>query len=234
MLTIASRDSSRFCDGTSRRSFIRIGGLALGGASLPQVLRAGAASENGPLGHKAVIMIFLPGGPPHQDMFDLKMEAPSDIRGEFSPIRTNVPGIQICEQFPKLAAMMDKLAIIRSIVGASGRHDAQQCMTGRDINNAPAGGWPSLGAAVSQIRRGANATTPPFVGLSPKCGHDEWGDPGQPGYLGPAHSAFMPFRGAGKDDMTLQNISLERLGDRQGLLSSFDQLRRNVDPSGMK
>ena len=103
MLTIlGSRHKHPFCDGITRRSFLRIGGLALGGLTLPQILRAEAASGvRNP--HKAVIMIFLPGGPPHQDMFDLKMDAPAEIRGEFKPIKTNVPGIEICEHLPRIA-----------------------------------------------------------------------------------------------------------------------------------
>src|SRR5919205_685517 len=127
MLTIFGPKTGRFCDGVTRRDFLRIGGLALGGLSLPQILRAEAASGTGK-SHKAVIMIFLPGGPSHQDMFDLKMDAPSEIRGEFRPISTKVPGIQICEHMPRIAGVMDKLAIIRSIVGARDNHDAFQCL----------------------------------------------------------------------------------------------------------
>ncbi|MCB1236522.1 MAG: DUF1501 domain-containing protein, partial [Verrucomicrobiae bacterium] len=101
MLTIVGQHSEPFCDGLSRRSFLRIGGLALGGAGLPQILAADAAAGRAPkpLNHKAVIMIYLPGGPPHQDMWDLKPDAPSEYRGEFSPIKTKVPGIEICEEF---------------------------------------------------------------------------------------------------------------------------------------
>src|SRR6267143_5907533 len=106
MLTIYG-GKSRFCDGVSRRSFLKIGALGLGGLTLPQLLRAESAGGV-KMGHKAVIMIFLPGGPSHQDMFDLKMDAPSEIRGVFKPIETNVPGIQICEHLPLLAGMMDK------------------------------------------------------------------------------------------------------------------------------
>src|SRR5690349_21713641 len=97
MLTIYGNNKGRFCDGFSRRDFLRIGGLALGGLSLPEVLRAEAGTGKRGISHKAVIMIFLPGGPSHQDMFDLKMDAPSEVRGEFKPIGTNVDGIQITE-----------------------------------------------------------------------------------------------------------------------------------------
>src|SRR5678815_2243644 len=122
MLTIYG-SNQRFCDGVSRRNFLKIGALGLGGLALPQLLAAESASGIR-RSHKAVIMVFLPGGPSHQDMFDLKMDAPSEIRGEFKPIATNVPGIQICEHLPLLAGMMDKLALIRSMVGALDDHDA--------------------------------------------------------------------------------------------------------------
>ncbi len=125
MLTIFGSQPQRsgYCDGVSRRNFLKIGALSLGGLSLPQILQAEAASGI-KRSHKAVIMIFLPGGPSHQDMFDLKMDAPSEVRGEFKPISTNVPGIQICEHLPLLAKQMDKATIIRSMVGAFDDHDA--------------------------------------------------------------------------------------------------------------
>src|SRR5262245_52535360 len=115
MLTIFAPQSgqSGFCDGVSRRNFLRIGALGLGGLALPDLLRAESASGIR-RSHKAVIMIFLPGGPSHQDMFDLKMDAPSEVRGEFRPIATSVPGIQICEHLPRLAKIADKYTIIRS------------------------------------------------------------------------------------------------------------------------
>ena len=113
MLTIPGQ-SFRFCDGVTRRNFLQIGALGLGGLALPDLLRAEAQSGIRS-SHKAIIMIYLPGGPPHQDMFDLKLDAPSEIRGEFRPLKTNVSGIQICEHLPKLASIMDKFAIVRSI-----------------------------------------------------------------------------------------------------------------------
>src|SRR2546425_9422677 len=125
MLTVFAKTASsrRYCDGISRRNFLRIGALGLGGLALPQLLQAEAASGIR-RSHKAVIMLFLPGGPSHQDMFDLKTDAPSEVRGEFRPIATNVPGIQICEHLPRLAKLADKFTIIRSMVGAEDRHDA--------------------------------------------------------------------------------------------------------------
>ncbi len=232
MLTIPGRPLHGFCDGLSRRSFLKIGGLALGGLTLPQIMQAQAASGSRH-SHKGIIMIFLPGGPPHQDFFDLKMDAPSEVRGEFRPIRTNVSGIEICEHFPGLAQRMDKLVPIRSIVGASGAHDAFECQTGRRRRGPqPAGGWPSLGSVLSKLEGAAHPAMPPFVGLAPKMGHMEWADPGQPGYLGVAHAPFKPS-GEGKEDMVLNGVTLDRLSDRKALLTSFDNFRREADASGM-
>ena len=240
MLTIfGDRSDSGFCDRLPRRTFLSIGGLAMGGLSLPQILQAEAGTENrgeptprSGRSHKAIIMIFLPGGPPHQDMFDLKMDAPSEIRGEFKPIPTNVPGIEICELFPRLAGMMDKFTIIRSIVGATGGHDSFQCMVGRNNKNQPQGGWPCIGSNLSSIEGPVDPSMPPFVGLAPPMGHKEWADAGQSGYLGIAHSPFKPS-GPGKTDMVLDGVTLERLSDRKGLLASFDRFRRSADSSGV-
>src|SRR4249919_615141 len=122
MLSISSRTpSGSFCDGLSRRSFLRIGAMGMGCLSLSQVLRAEAQAGRGK-SQKALIMIYLPGGPPHQDMYDIKTEAPSEIRGEFSEIATSVPGIRICELLPGMAKMADKLVFVRSLVGAKDRH----------------------------------------------------------------------------------------------------------------
>ena len=227
----AGGNGGGFCDGIARRDFIRIGAMGVGGMTLANLLEAEARAGIGS-SHKAVINIFLPGGPPHQDMFDLKLDAPREIRGEFKPISTNVPGLQICEEFPRMARMMDKFTVIRSIVGATGGHDAEQCMNGRSPRNQPPGGWPSIGSILSKLKGPVKPDMPPFVGLSPKTGHIQWSDPGKAGYLGPAHAAFKPSAD-GKEDMTLNGITLERLSDRKKLLQSFDQLRRDVDNSGL-
>ena len=231
MLTIYGQ-RSRFCDGISRRNFLRIGALGLGGLSMSQLFQAEAKSgARNP--HKAVIMIFLPGGPSHQDMFDLKMDAPSEIRGEFKPISTKVPGIQICEHLPKIASLMDKLAIIRSMVGAEDNHYAFQCLTGHHMRGQPPGGWPALGSVLSRLEGPVNNAVPPFVGLSPKMGHVPWSDAGTPGFLGVAHAPFKPNAGAGQGDMVLNGVTLDRLSDRKSLLTGFDQFRRDLDANGL-
>jgi hypothetical protein len=231
MLTINGHSHGRFCDGVARRDFLRIGGLALGGLSLPQILRAESASGV-KKSHKAVIMIFLPGGPSHQDIFDLKMDAPSEVRGEFKPIGTNVAGIQITEHLPKLAKMMDRCTLIRSMSNCDERHDAFQCLTGRDFKNQPQGGWPAFGSVVAKVQGATDSSVPPFVGLAPKMGHMEWARTGEPGFLGIKHAPFEPNKGSGNDDMTLNGVTLDRLADRRSLLTSFDSFRRDMDRSG--
>ncbi len=224
-LTLRGPRGGGFCDGVSRREFLRVGGLGLGGFSLSSLLRAEAqAGASG--SHKAVIMVFLAGGPPHQDMFDLKPDAPAEIRGEFKPIPTNVPGIEICEHLPRLAKMTDKLAILRTIVGARGEHAAVQCLSGYSEQESQlAGGRPALGSILSKLQGPVHSDMPPFIGLSPRTQHAPWGDPGHPGYLGLAHAAFSP-NGSDMESLKLQGISTERFADRRALLRTFDGMRR--------
>ena len=217
----------RLCDRLPRRSFLQIGGLALGGLSLPQILKAQQQSGESS-SHKAVIMIFLAGGPPHQDMFDLKPDAPVEVRGEFDPIATNVPGIQISELMPKVAGMMDKFAVIRSLVGSEGRHDSFECCTGRHFRSSqPQGGWSALGSTLSKLHGPVDPAVPPYVDLSHKMAHNPWNLKG-PGYLGMAHAPFRPD-GQAMKNMTPNGVSSARLNSRSSLLSQLDQFRRNVD-----
>ncbi len=229
MLSVLGR-SYHHCDQLSRRSFLQLGGLALGGLSLPQLLRA-EAQAGITNSHKSIIMIFLSGGPPHQDLVDLKPDAPAEIRGEFQPISTSVPGIQICELLPGLAKRMDRLAIIRSIVGSEGKHSAYQCMHGRTGLQQPSGGWPSLGSTVSKLQGPTREAMPPFVGLAPKMTVSSWANVGEPGFLGPAHAAFKP-NADGMSSLVLKGMTLEQLGQRRRLLRVFDDLRRDLDASG--
>ena len=230
MLTIRSNSASRFCDGVSRRSFLKIGGLGLGGLALPQLFQA-EAKAGLRHSHKAVIMIYLPGGPPHQDMYDLKNDAPREVRGPFREIPTNVPGIRICEHLPRLAGMMDKLVPIRSIVGAEGGHDNFQCFTGWPTRSQPTGGWPMFGSVIAKLQGPADPAIPPFVGLENKTKHRPY-NLATPGFLGVAHKSFQPD-GDGKTDLVLNDLTVERLADRKGLLASFDHFRRDVDGSGL-
>jgi hypothetical protein len=239
MLTIFGKPHRRggFCDGFSRRDFLTVGGTLLaGGLSLPRLLAAEAQSGVRS-SHRAVINVYLPGGPPHIDMWDLKPDAPAEIRGEFHPIKTNVSGIDICEHFPRVAQMADKFVFVRSMSGCDGGHDAYQCMTGRKKDARQSSYWPSLGAWVSKVQGPVNPAVPPHISLMYKTGHREWGDPGNGGFLGLAHAPFGVMGGQGQtmksDNLVLKGLTLEQLDDRLGLLRSFDALRHDVDHSGV-
>lgn len=225
-----------FCDNHSRREFLKIGGMAAGGLGFGQLLDLQAQSELGS-SNKSIINIFLPGGPSHLDMFDLKPDAPKEIRGEFKPISTNVPGIQICELFPRLAKMADKYSIIRSIYDSEGQHDCYQCMTGRtkrDANKAPAGGWPSFGSWVSKLQGPRNGV-PANVAMFYPTRFRGWGNPGHGGFIGVEHG---PISLVDKDpnakakNMAIDGLSLDRLADREGLRSALDNFKRTADRTG--
>ena len=120
--------SHRLCDGLSRRDFFRVGGLGLSGLSLTEVLRARAngLEANSP---RSVIMVYLPGGPSHLDTYDLKPNAPAEIRGEFRPIGTTVPGVNICELLPLQAQIADRYAVINGLQCVD-THSAELLMRG--------------------------------------------------------------------------------------------------------
>lgn len=237
MLTIQGTHASRFCDGRTRRDILRIGALGLGGLALPQLLQA-ESSANLRNSKKAIIMIYMAGAPPHQDLWDLKHDAPSNIRTQFEAIPTNVDGIQMCELLPRLAKITDKLALIRSLYGSpNGSHDSFICYTGRpgsslNTTGQPLGGWPSMGAVTAKLMGSRDPSMPPFVGLAPKAGHPPYGSSGKPGFLGAAYGAFNPT-GDAMTDMTLNGITSHRLNERAGLLNSFDHFRRDLDSSGL-
>ncbi|HEX7448877.1 MAG TPA: DUF1501 domain-containing protein [Pirellulales bacterium] len=234
MLTLFGSPVKGFCDGLSRRSFLRIGALGVGAGalSLADLLRAEASSPK-PSRHKAVIHIFLGGGPPHQDMWDIKTEAPAEIRGEFKPIATKTPGIEIGEVFPKIASIMDKCVVIRSVVGSAGPHYAFQCNTGwTEPSLAALGGRPSLGAAAARLQGAVDPSVPPFVGLAARTQHMPWSDCGTPGFLGAAYAPFKPD-GPGMDNMKLNGVTLDRLHDRRRLLTSFDRFQAEMDVRGV-
>jgi hypothetical protein len=243
MFTIPGK-TGRCCDGISRRAFMQIGGLGFGGLTLPQLLRAekqAGVSKS----HKSVIMVLLPGGPSHLDMFDLKPDAPTDIRGEFLPISTNVPGIEICELMPRLAKMADKLVPIRSLVGAPDDHNVHWCVTGweshpeqtgsKERPGYPPGGWPSMGAVVSRMQGSAVPGVPPNVDLSPDYYDARFvksAGLGQAGFLGPAHTA-MEVATVDREHFRMEQASLDRLDDRKALLREFDRFRRTLDSRGV-
>ena len=232
MLTILGpRDrGGSFCDGVSRRNFLKIGALGSFGLTLPRLLeyesQAGISQS-----HKSVILIYLVGGPPHQDMFDLKPDAPVEVAGPHRPIHSNVPGVDICELFPRMAGMMDKFSVIRSLVNAQSGHDAFQCYTGRKPNDpSPAGGWAPLGSLVGKLQGPVHRAAPPFVSMCYECTHGPYNEPG-PGMLGISQASFRPT-GPSREDMQLQGVTYDRLADRKTLLASVDRFRRAADASG--
>src|SRR5437762_2749989 len=192
MLTIWG-EKQRFCDGVTRRGFLKIGAFGAG-LTLAEMLRlrasAGTASST-----KSAIMIYLPGGPSHMDMYDLKPDAPREFRGEFKPIPTNVPGVQVCEHLPLQAKLFDKLAVVRSVVSVD-EHSDSLVMTGYPDRVNRTAEHPSFGAVVSKLRSGAAGAVPPFVSLRGMSRGTE------PGYLGVAHRPFTPS-GPGNADLRL-------------------------------
>lgn len=238
MLTILGKQTASrrgFCDGVSRRNFLTIGGMALGGISLAQALRAESVT-NSSRSHKAIINIYLPGGPPHLDMWDPKPDAPAEVRGELDTIATNVPGIFVSELFPRMAAMMDKFVLVRSLADSDGGHDAYQCMTGRHKGSRqPPGGWPSGGAWVSKMAGQVTPAIPANVALMYQTGHRDWGDTGDGGFLGVAHAPFNLLGREARskpDNMVLRDVTLEKLQDRTALMRSLDRFRRDADQLG--
>jgi len=228
MLTIWG-GKQRFCDGLTRRSFLQIGafgaGLTLAGMLRSRALAGGSTAPTSGSPTKAAIMIYLPGGPSHLDTYDLKPEAPPEFKGEFKPISTNVPGIQICEHMPLQAKMFDKLAVVRSLVSVE-EHSDSLVMTGYSENANRQAHHPSFGAVMSKLRGETNGDVPPYVslrGMSPGT---------EPGYLGIAHRPFTPD-GPGVQNLRLAGgIDGHRTEERKTLLNSFDTVRRDVDASG--
>ena len=221
-------ESQRFCDRFARREFFRIGGLAIGGLTLPSLLQAEQASGGRATG-KSIINIYLPGGPTHLDTFDLKPTAPREIRGEFMPIATNVPGMEICELMPKLAQIGDQFSVIRTISGLREEHAPHQSDSGwSELSLRNMGGRPGIGSVMSKIwgpsQTTPTGTAPTFVDLT------GWT---KPGFTGQVNAGFRPD-GEGRQNLTLnQQVSLRRLDDRKALLGGLDRMQRNADQTGM-
>jgi hypothetical protein len=227
MLTLLGA-AQRFCDGISRRNFLKIGAFGAG-LTLAEMLRAralAAKASGKPASNKAAIMIYLPGGPSHMDTYDLKPDAPKEFRGEFNPIATNVPGIQVCEHMPLQAKMFDKLAVVRSVVSVD-EHSDSLVMTGYPERDNRTANHPSFGSVVSKLRGGANGDVPPFVSLR---GMSRYGT--EPGYLGIAHRPFTPGGAALQNLRLPRDVGLGRLEQRKALVAGFDDLRRDLDTNG--
>ncbi len=215
----------RYCDGLDRRTFLQAGTLAVGGLTLPQLLAAEEAA--GGSKHKAVIMVYLSGGISHQDTFDLKPEAAPEIRGEFLPIPTSVPGIQISEKLPRLAQVMDRCSIIRSVVGQRDEHSSFQSLVGQSMRDTEREGYPNFGSVIAKVKGPTKPTVPPFVDLFPTMQHRPYNSTGA-GYLG---SKYHQVRADGEDiaSMKLRYVERAQFDKRQKLLDSLNTFRQSAD-----
>jgi uncharacterized protein (DUF1501 family) len=233
MLRLESDRGVQFCDGLTRRDFLRVGGLAvgLGLTELASLQRLGAAPTSS---EKACIQLFLVGGPSHLDTWDLKPGAPDNIRGPFRPIPTNVPGIDICEHFPLMARMADRFALLRSIY----HKEAPIHETGHQLMQTGylfRGGqeYPHYGAVLSQLRP-ASGAVPPWVVLPGPIGNTGVSvSHGQTaGYLGKQFEPFCLAEAVATDPAAPYGLDPARLQRRQSLLDAVDRVQRGLDARG--
>jgi hypothetical protein len=226
----------RTCGGISRRAFLRVGALAIGGLTLPGLLRLRADETPGTSrSRKSVILIWLAGGPSHIDMYDLKPNAPAEFRGEFKPIATNVPGIQVGEYLPHQARIMDKLAIVRSAYHTNAGHGmgSQWMLTGYqptiEVNDNI---YPSTGSVVARMRGPNEPGLPAYVNLPRVLSL------GKAAYLGASYNPFAPDSDPNSGNFQVRNLKLpavvdaKRLGRRRDLLKDLDNIRRDIDSRG--
>ncbi len=229
------KTSGLLCNGLNRREFLQIGALGLGGWTLPAMRRLEARdAKDVAATAKSVIMVCLPGGPSHIDMYDPKPDAPVEFRGEFASIRTKVPGLNFCEHLPLQAQIADKLSVIRGIK-FKGRHDPYELLSGypsaRTGEIRAGEKWPAFGSVVSRLRSEESTTIPPYVNLNDLRVVPDTDDPEVPRYLGPEHGPFRPT-GPGLENLRLPaGISPNRLDERKTLLAQFDQSRREAEAS---
>jgi hypothetical protein len=217
-----------------RRDFLRVGGLGLCGITQLDILRAraGAVPAARPPRANHLICVWLGGGPPHTDMFDMKPAAPAEYRGEFKPIKTNVPGLDICELMPGLARLADKYTVIRSVTTMNQPGDHARApfywLTGNPRLPSGTDEYPMYGSAVSKFRPGP-VGLPTFATLGIVDVHTI--NAIAPSFLGPAHAPFIFDPVAAKDDITRMltpqlEVSLER---NARLLKSLDGGLRQLD-----
>ncbi|HCS54444.1 DUF1501 domain-containing protein [Rubinisphaera sp.] len=204
------------CDGAKRRDFLKVGALGFAGLSLSQYLNiAQAGGVKSTAKAKSAIFINLPGGPSHMDTFDMKPDAPAEYRGEFNPIDTNVPGIQICEHLPELAKVMDKFVILKGVSHTLAAHQLGSEYVNTGNRPLPSLEFPGYGAVISK-ERPTVPELPPFVSI-PNTSQ-------RPGYLGvqyaPLHTGSTPRAG--------QSYSVRGLDLRNGLTVSDIERRKNL------
>jgi hypothetical protein len=216
---------------SSRRSTLKAGLAGLGGLTLPGLLRL-QASDVAVKDRRAVILLWMAGGPSHIDTWDPKPDAPREIRGPFGTISTKLPGIRLSEYLPKQAAMMDKLTIIRSVDCRGSNHQPNVVLQTGNRDAAPrvnpkGDKYPAIGSIVARHRGRDDPSVPPFVALNVRDRtHFVWS-----GYLG---KQFDPFVGdkIGERLVPAPGMTLARIAERRSLLDGLDRLRRDIDASG--
>ena len=230
MLTLTGT-AYRCCDGIPRRSFLQIGSLAVGGLSLPHLLQAEATQGSGSSG-KSVIMVYLTGGLGHQDTFDLKRDAPQEIRGEFKGIGTSLPGYEVCELLPLTAQCVDRLAVVRSLVGLRDEHSSFQNVTGYPMDQSNREGKPHFGSILSHRLGQSDPAVPAFVDLFPTMQHKPYNSP-KSGVLGPGHRSVQAD-GEDLASMKLRFVEQGHLDNRRKLLETMDRFRQQADASAVR
>lgn len=230
MLTFhSSPQPGRYCDGLSRRNFLRLGALCAGGLALPDLLQLQARGAVNPARRgKSVIMIFLAGGPSQLDTYDMKPDAPAEFRGEFNPIRSNVPGMDLCELMPRQARIADRFSVVRSATWTEPCHQQFEVFTGFDRKNRR----PSFGSYVNRLYRdeGGHGRLPRFVSLNGASADNAVAE--DPLYVGSQYRPFVPEGEALADLQLRSEVNLDRLTSRKALLGTLDTLRREVDAAG--
>jgi len=212
------------CDGAARRDFLRLGLLGLGGLSLPGFLSAQKKGAD-----KSFIFVWLAGGAPHMDMYDMKPDAPADIRGDFKPVSTRVAGIQVCELMPKTALVADKLCILRSVTSVDlGSHERSSRYLQTGVLPVPNMDFASFGSVYVK-EKASRGALPPYVGVL-KPVERGWGG----GFLGAHHDPFMAGDPSEKnwrvrDLVPPPGVTLERVARRQEILKEFNDAWRRAD-----
>lgn len=233
MLTLHSNERHRDCDGQTRRDFLKVGGLGLGGLALPSLLeaRAAAAEQGREVKDTSVVWLWLGGGPTHIETFDPKMTAPSEFRSVTGEVKTNVSGVTLGGHFEKMAKVADQLAVVRSFAHndsghGSGTHYVMTGYSNRNLDNGGLPSRPSIGSITSRYRGANHPTTgmPTYVRLG-GIGSDG------PAFLGKSCAPFGTDREA-KRNMQL-NTPMDRLDDRRALLKKFDRFQREADATGL-
>ena len=197
----------------------------MGGLTLPSLLQA--QTQSGTRSNKAVIMVYLSGGLSHHDTFDMKPDAPAEVAGEFRPRPTRVPGIQISEYLPRLAGMMDKLAVVRSIVGLRDEHSSFQTTTGYGMDITRRESKPNICSVMARVLGRTDPVIPAYVDLFPVMQHRPYNIPG-PGFAG-ANYAGAKVENEQISLMRLREMSPTEFQNRRQLLARVDQMRRSLD-----